>query len=115
MTSTADAPSVIWLELPAVTLPSSLNAGLRFASASTVVSARIPSSAVSTSSVGSALVVAHRDRQDLVLEPALGGGPRRAPVARDAEGVEVLARRAPLVGDHLGAQMPWLTRPPRAS
>jgi hypothetical protein len=37
MISVADAPSVIWLELPAVTLPSGLNAGFRLASVSTVV------------------------------------------------------------------------------
>ena len=38
-------------ELPAVTLPSSLKAGFRLASASTVESGRMPSSAVSSSSV----------------------------------------------------------------
>ncbi len=72
---------MIWLELPAVILPSSLNAGLRLPSVSTVESARIPSSAVITSSVGVALGVAHGHRHDLVLEPALGGGAGRALVA----------------------------------
>ena len=49
MTSTAEAPSVICELLPAVTLPSGLNAGLRLASVSTVVSGRMPSSAVTGS------------------------------------------------------------------
>ena len=103
MISTADAPSVICEELPAVTLPSSLKAGFRLAS-------------VSTDGVGSdalvgghelvgrvALVVAHVDRHDLALEAALGGRLGRAAVALGGERVEVLARDAPLVGDHLGA------------
>jgi hypothetical protein len=49
MISAADAPSVIWLELPAVTLPSSLNDGFSLPSDSTVVSGRIPSSATTGS------------------------------------------------------------------
>ena len=44
ITSTALAPSVIWLELPAVMTPSGLNAGLRDASFSRLVSGRTPSS-----------------------------------------------------------------------
>jgi hypothetical protein len=47
---TAAAPSVIWLALPAVTVPPSRNAGLSRASASSVVSARGPSSRSSTTS-----------------------------------------------------------------
>ena len=46
MTSTAAAPSLSGHELPAVTLPPGLNAGLSFASVSTVVPARGPSSRV---------------------------------------------------------------------
>ena len=51
MISTADEPSVICDEFPAVTLPSSLKAGFRLASASTVELGRMPSSAANTSSV----------------------------------------------------------------
>ena len=46
MMSAAEAPSQICELLPAVTLPSSINAGLRFASPSAVVPARMPSSRV---------------------------------------------------------------------
>ena len=46
MISTAEAPSEICDELPAVTLPSSLNAGFRLASVSAVVPSRMPSSVV---------------------------------------------------------------------
>ena len=103
MMSTAEAPSVICEELPAVTLPpSGLKAGLSLASVSTVLSGRMPSSAVSSSSVSVALVVADGHRDDLVLEAALGGGPGGPLVALGREGVELLAGDAPLVGDHLG-------------
>ena len=57
MISTAEAPSVICEELPAVTLPSGLNAGLSLASVSTVVPGRMPSSAVTISSVSMRLPV----------------------------------------------------------
>ena len=90
MISTAEAPSVICDEFPAVTLPSSLKAGFSLAS-------------VSTARVGpDALVGRRRSRRcpcprrrgrhgdDLVLEPALGGGPGRPLVALHREGVEVL-------------------------
>src|ERR1700733_984991 len=65
ITSTADAPSVICEEFPAV-------------------------------------VVVHRHRHDLVLEAALRGGRRCSPVAPHRVGVELLARDAPLIRDHLG-------------
>ena len=103
MISTADAPSVICDELPAVTLPSSLKAGLRLASASTVESGRMPSSAVSSSSVSLPSSSRTATGHDLVLEAALGRGPGGALVALHREGVELLTRDAPLVGDHLGA------------
>src|SRR5690606_41307453 len=48
MISTAEAPSEICDELPAVTLPSSLKAGLRLASVSAVVPGRMPSDRKST-------------------------------------------------------------------
>ena len=44
MTTIADAPSEIWLALPAVMLPALSNAGRSLPSDSTVVSARTPSS-----------------------------------------------------------------------
>ena len=53
MISTADAPSVICDELPAVILPSSLKAGLSLASVSAVVPSRMPSSAVIISALPS--------------------------------------------------------------
>ena len=62
-----------------------------------------------------ALVVADGDRDDLVLEAALGGGPGGPLVAPHREGVELLARDAPLVGDHLGADALALSRPPSSS
>ena len=86
-----------------MTLPSSLKAGFRFASASTVESGRMPSSAAEQLVGVVALLVADGDGDDLVLEAALGRGPRRPLVALHREGVELLARDAPLVGDHLGA------------
>ena len=93
--------------LPAVTLPSGLNAGLSLASVSTVVSGRMPSSAVTSSPDSMTLPVSlslclDGDREDLPLEAALGGGPRPVRWLRAPKRVEVLARQAPLVGDHLG-------------
>jgi hypothetical protein len=43
------------------------------------------------------------ERRDLLLEAALVDGAQRAPVALEREGLHVLARDAPLLGDHLGA------------
>mmetsp|Transcript_3178 Transcript_3178/g.8233 ORF Transcript_3178/g.8233 Transcript_3178/m.8233 type:complete len:203 (+) Transcript_3178:829-1437(+) len=48
MSSTAAAPSLTWLDVPAVTEPPSLNTGLSLARRSTVVPARGPSSAETT-------------------------------------------------------------------
>ena len=48
MTITAAAPSLSGLEFPAVTVPSSLNTGFSFASASSVESRRGPSSVSTT-------------------------------------------------------------------
>ena len=100
MTSTADAPSVICDELPAVILPSSLNAGLSLASVSAVVPSRIPSSRVIISALPSTSIgtgtISLSNRPSSV-------GLRRAPLALGAERVEVLAGEAVLVGDHLGA------------
>ena len=51
MISTAEAPSVICDEFPAVTFPSSLKAGFSLASLSMRLSGRMPSSDVKLSSV----------------------------------------------------------------
>ena len=85
-----------------MTFPSSLKAGFRLASDSTVESGRMPSSAGEDLVGVLALVVADGDGHDLVLEAALGRGPGGPLVALHREGVELLARDAPLVGDHLG-------------
>ena len=58
MTTTAQAPSEICDADPAVIVPSLVNAGFRCASDSTVVSARMPSSAVNSSGLAAPL----RDR-----------------------------------------------------
>ena len=90
-----------------MTLPSGLKAGFRLASVSTVVPGRMPSSVVTSSldldDVAGLLVEALLgDPDDLVVEAALGGGALGALLALGAEGVELLAGDAPLVGDHLG-------------
>ena len=86
-----------------MTLPSSLKAGFSLASVSTVESGRMPSS-VGEHLVGVlAVVVADGDRNDLVLEAALGRGSGGPLMALRREGIELLTRDAPLVGDHLGA------------
>ena len=107
MISTAEAPSVICDELPAVTLPSGLNAGLSLASVSTVVPGRMPSSRgeqlVGLDELAGLLVAGlglHGD--DLVVEATLVGGLLGPLLALGAEGVEVLAGEVPLVGDQLG-------------
>ena len=89
-------------ELPAVTLPSSLKAGFRSASASTVESGRMPSSAERISSVS-------LPSSSCTVTGTISFSKRPSAVARAArwwlctrERVEVLARDAPLVGDHLG-------------
>ena len=102
MMSTAAAPSLICEELPAVTLPSGLKAGFRLARTSAVVSGRIPSSVAMISLVSSPSSSLDGEREDLVLEATLGRGPGGELLAAGAEGVEVLAREVPLVGDHLG-------------
>ena len=82
-----------------MTLPSGRNAGLRAASASADVSRRgVSSTANSVPDVR----VLHLDRDDLVLEAALVDRRDRAPVRLERERVELLAREAPLLGDHLG-------------
>ena len=107
MISTAEAPSVICDELPAVTLPSGLKAGLSLASVSAVVPGRMPfvglHEVVDLDDLAGLLVeplLDHRD--DLVVEATLVVACSGELLAAGAEGVEVFAREAPLVGDELG-------------
>ena len=107
MMSAAEAPSVIWLELPAVTLPSGLNAGLRLASVSA-------GRALADALVGGDHLVGLGDCAGLLVGGSSARGTiscskRPSAVARAAralalggEGVELLAGQAPLVGDQLG-------------
>ncbi len=87
MISTAEAPSVIWLELPAVTLPSSLNAGFSLPSVSTVVSG-------ADALVGRRPTVAVGARSPAMIsfsKRPFGGRLRGALLALSGERVEVLA------------------------
>ena len=106
MSSTAAAPSEICDDEPAVCTPSSRATGLRPASASSVVSRRpssrptwwvVPVGLPSSSRSGASISTSWRR-----------SGPRPRPawrllLAREAEGVGVVAGDAPLVGDALGA------------
>ena len=98
--STADAPSEICDELPAVIAPSSLKAGLSLASVSVVVPSRMPSSW--REHLGGAVDL-DVDLDDLVLEAALVASDGGALLALGAERVEVVTGQAVLLGDHLGA------------
>ena len=95
MSSTAAAPSEIWDELPAVTLPSSLNAGLSWDSASRL---GVGADAL----VGDVGVAVDLEGDGLALEAALLGGLMGELVRADADLVELRAGDLPLVGDHLG-------------
>ena len=104
--STAAAPSEICDELPAVWTPFSRATGFSVASFSSVDS-RMPSSRCTTcgGAGGLALLVevGCLDRDPLAVVAALGprlGGPL---LRCQAEGIGVLTRDAPLVGDALGA------------
>ncbi len=104
----AEAPSEIWLELPAVILPSGLKAGFRLARDSGVVSGRMPSSAVTMPSPLMMLPVSLSRRISWIGTISRSKRPSavasRGPLlGLGAEGVEVLAGEAPLVGDHVGA------------
>ena len=106
MISTAAAPSVICDELPAVTTPSGLNAGLRLARRLERRARRMPSSSVCIASVyelaGLLVVRLGPHGDDLVVEAALVGGPRGPLLRSSAERVELLTGDVPLLGDHLG-------------
>ena len=85
MTSTAAAPSLSGQALPAVTVPSGLNAGCSAASFSIVVPGRGPSS---WRDLGA---VRRRDRDDLLVEVARVAGVDRA-VLRDHRPLVLLPR-----------------------
>ena len=70
MSSTAAAPSEICDELPAVTVPSSLNAGLSAASASRVVSRRMPWSVARSSPSASSGMISRSKRPSSVARTA---------------------------------------------
>ena len=87
ITSTAAAPSVIWLELPAVMTPSGLKAGFSEPSFSIDVSARMPSSVAMLSREPSSW--RDLDGHDLVVEPAVAGRGRGLLVRAERELVEL--------------------------
>ena len=104
MTRTAAAPSEICEDEPAVTVPSSENAGARPASFSMLVSRRTPSSKVED--LGT--VGAGRCQHDqLVLESAFvlgGGGPS---VGLQGEGVHLVSPDVPAGWAMASAESPW--------
>ena len=100
-TSIAAAPSTIWLEFPAVTTPSGMNAGCSEASFSSDVSRR--GALVHREQHGGA-GRADLDGHDLALEPALVDRGDRAPVRLERVRVELARATGPT---------PWRSPPPR--
>ena len=115
ITSTAEAPSLIWLELPAVTLPSGLKAGFRLASVSAVVPGRMPSSAVTSSSLSTMLPVSLSRR--FSETPTISFSKRPSAVACSARCCDWApkasssSREMPHLSAIISAEMPWGTRP----
>ena len=99
VTSTAAAPSQICDELPAVTLPSGRNAGFKRRER---LRRRVATRRLVHADERADVRVRHLDRDDLVLEAPLVDRGDRAPVRLERVRVELLAREAPLLGDHLG-------------
>ena len=108
MMSTADAPSEICDELPAVIMPSSLNAGFSLASVSAVVPSRMPSSAVIISTLPS---ISTGDRDDLVLEAALVACAARRAAGCVAPNASRSSRVMPYSSAIMSAPMPCGGRP----
>ena len=102
---------MIWDELPAVTLPSSLKAGFSFASPSSEESGRIPSSAVIFSSVSlpsssrTARVTSSRSKRPSSVARAARWW-LRSPNASSS------SREMPHWSAIISAPMPWPTSPP---
>ena len=107
MMSTAEAPSEICERVAggdlAVGLEGRLQVGERLGGGAGADALVLGDELVALDDVAGLLVEALLgDPDDLVVEAALVGGPLGALLALGAEGVEVLAGDAPLVGDHLG-------------
>ena len=111
MIRTAAAPSVICDELPAVTLPSSLNAGLSLARDSRLLSGRMPSSRTKTSLPLSVSTVTG----------TISFSNRPSSVARAARlwlstlNASSSSRLMPHLSAISSAEMPWGTSPPAAA
>ena len=110
MRTAAAAPSEVCEELPAVTVPCAWKAGLSWARASAEVSARGPSSAENTSFMdGLAGLCSGRgggdgDRNEFFVEAAGGLRGDGFLVAREGEGVLIVAGDAVAAGDALGGE-----------
>ena len=113
ITTTAAAPSEICDALPAVTVPSPVNAGRRPASVAGVVSGRIPSSR--SNRTGVALGLRHVDTDDLVGETARLPRVVRSRVRSRGPRVLLLATDAELGVDRVGARshVPIVERAPQ--
>ena len=106
--TTAAPPSLMVEELPAVRVPSGRKAGRSLARASTVVSARMPSSASTTVSPRAA---GDHHRHDLVGEHALGPRPGGQPVGPGGDRVLFFAARRVVGGALVGVQAHGLVGP----
>ena len=110
MTTAAAAPSEVWLELPAVTVPLAWKTGFSFWSASKEVSARGPSSWVKVLVVGLSLTFSVRcggddvDRDDLVGEVAGGDGVEGLCVGFERELVLFFTAYAVMFRDAFGGE-----------
>ncbi len=110
MTTAAAAPSEVWTELPAVTVPLAWKTGFSLARASSEVSARGPSSCLKVASTGLALPfplggrTCNCDGHDFVFEFSGGDCGERLLVALVGELVHLLAGDAVVGRDALGGE-----------
>ena len=107
MINSAEAPSVIWLELPAVTRPpssSARNDGFRLPSDSIVVSRRPSSVPITTPSAPSTGRISRSKRPSSVARRA--NSCERTPYRSRS------SRDRPHLSAIISAEMPWGTRPP---
>jgi hypothetical protein len=118
MIRAAEAPSVIWLLLPAVTLPSGLNAGLRLASVSRLLS-RMPSSAVTSSSLSDTAPLSLSRWIERTATISFSKRPSSRATAARCWLRRAKASRSwrdrPHLSAIISAEMPWGTRPPRSA
>jgi hypothetical protein len=106
MISTADAPSVIWELLPAVTLPpfsAGTNAGFSLASVSGVVPRRMPSSALTISSLSMSLLPVEHQQRDAHQKEVRCGTDRHSPGRKAVHGNRVIPDQ-PLVDAKIHAE-----------